>query len=318
MCVGFTSAGRTRDVSVVARARLCLLLLVLAMAQAVDAVEEVHLPLPAPIQGALAAGPYNFQFTGEDNLRLTIVNNCVGTRVAVHYRTAPTPTTTQTNRQEFPATADRLPSTFEFGVGAGYLLNVSIFASAGDPRIGCTHVKLQVIRGFGPAAVVMGTVVMGYVTAQQDLGWPGSPIENSISGGGVVRLVTGTSPAVGVNPSETVPTGARWELICVVAQLVTDAAAGNRRPFIDLRSGGSFVYRGSQPTLISPSNTGVFSWGQGIDGDPGGTFSAAVGPLPVGMALLEGDQILIQWNSAGPGDQWGAPRLYVREWLEVH
>jgi hypothetical protein len=74
---------------------------VMLMADQATALERVFAPNPAPLAGALAAGPYNFQFTGEDNIRLTVANSLAGVRVAVAYRTAPTPTTTQSNEQTF-------------------------------------------------------------------------------------------------------------------------------------------------------------------------------------------------------------------------
>lgn len=317
MCHGLTSVTHARDGRIVAREVLCLVALVALMADPLDALEELHLPLPPPVQGALTAGPFNFQFTGEDHLRLSVANSLTGVRVGVHYRTAPTPTTTQPHRQDFAPTADRAVTTMEFDVGPGYLLNVVCFASSGAPKRGQTYAKLEVIRGFGASAIVLGCVCAGYVTATQPIAWPGSPMESSLDGDGYIRSVLGTQPAAGADISETVPTGARWELLSFYAPLTATAAAGNRTTQLTAYTSGSatklFVPMASaQP----PSTTYSYDWAPiGVAVSNG--LDRFVAPWSTGLGLAAGDTLQTGTGNLAAGDQWGRPSYGVREWLEI-
>src|SRR5204863_2582589 len=89
---------------------------------------------------------------------------------------------------------DRSVKTSDHPLGVGQLLNLTVFASAGAPLIGQTYVKVQLIRGVGAAAIVLGTLLGGYVTAVHALGFPGSPIENSLTATPAIRYITGTNP----------------------------------------------------------------------------------------------------------------------------
>jgi hypothetical protein len=318
MCHGLASVSHARDGRIAARVVLCLVALVALMATPLDAVEEIHLPLPPPVQGLLTAGPYNFQFTGEDHLRLTVANSLAGVRVAVHYRTAPTPTTTQANRQELTPTADRAVNTMEFDVVSGYLLNVVCFASSGAPQRGQTYVKLEVIRGFGASGIVLGCVCAGYVTATQPIAWPGSPMESSLEGTGYVRSIQGTNPAAGAEIAEVLPVGARWDLLAVVAALTTDATVINRYPqvLVELVSPTpplSF----SANDAVQASSTKPYTWAQGLPFTPLVPWSRLQAPLATPLLLVGGGVFLTLTINMQPGDNWGAPVYLVREWLDI-
>lgn len=292
--------------------------LVLLMADLLDAVERVILPLPPPIQGALAAGPYNFQFTGEDFLRVSVVNSLTGVRVRVAYRTAPSPATTQTNETEIVPTSDRVVTVREFSVGVGYLLNVAVFAVSGGPSIGQTFAKIEVIRGQGASARVLGVVVADYLTANQPVAWPGSPIRNSLESDGFVRSFTGTDPAAGNDWSETVPTGARWELIAVRAALNTNATVINRYAHLRLNANGATLgIYGASAAL--PASTGVkFNWGAGLPTQAPNPSGEGMLPFPMGLRAMGAYVIASYTGNLQAGDDWDAPIVTVREWLEVN
>ncbi|MGB2711404.1 MAG: hypothetical protein WBC33_07790 [Conexibacter sp.] len=283
-----------------------------------DVLEEVLTPqLPAPVAGALAPSPYNFEFTGEDALRLTAHNSQAGAVVAVHYRMKRRDGSLVAHAQPLALTSDRAANTLEFPIGEGYLLNVSVFASSGAPRRGQTFVRLQVIRGLAAAAIVLGTLVQGYVTGNQDRAWPGSPIEGATNGDGYVRHVTGTDPAAGINMNESVPTGARWRLLAFVSTLLTDANVANRRPLLGLSVSGQTRVRVPAPATIPASTQTNFWWALDLIGaTANGTVDIVTG-LPDAPVLLAGDIINVQVSGFQAGDDWAAPAFAVEEWLEV-
>lgn len=288
------------------------------MVDALDQIlEEVVEPDPIAAPRAIALAPSNFIFTGEDALRLTVHNSQTGVVVATHYRQHTPEGDIHASRDQFTPSSDRLASTSEFPIGRGALLNVTVFAASGAPRRGQTFVRLQVIRGRGGAAVVLGTIVQGYVTGNQDRAWPGSPLEGSLEGDGYTRAIAGTDPAVGANIAETVPTGARWRLNSLGSDLTTNATVVTRQPYLYFTYAGVGIgLYAVNPGSVGASAVANFAWALGMPLDtPMGVLNKT-GGLPNAL-LLAGSTI--QGNASGfqAGDDWAAPILNVTEWLEA-
>jgi len=288
------------------------------MPELLEHVTEEHLPaLQAPLEGRLVPTPYNFNFTGEDALRLTVHNSQTGVVVAVHWRMQTPDQRLVANRFAFTPATDRSPSVAEFTIGDGYLLNVTLLASSGSPKRGQTYVRLQVIRGRGAAAVVLGAVVQGYVTGNQDRAWPGSALEGSLEGDGVVRVIVGTDPAAGTEFVETVPTGARWQLLTVRLHLVTSAAAGSRRTTLFVNSGTTIVWYLDSNVDVPPSSARNVTWAEGLPFSASTVDTFGTAPLPAGYILAAAAQIKSTTLNLDAGDNYNVPALSVREWLEA-
>lgn len=282
------------------------------------ATERFFLAAPFPIGGrGVVVSPFQFATSGEENLRIESVGSLTGVRVAVHYRYWTPTGGIQANTQFHTPHSDRTIARSDFQLGAGALLNLTVFADAGSPHIGQTFVRIQIVRGLSGATIVLGTLLQGYVTGSQDLGWPGSPIQSSIEGGGVLRAVTGTQPAAGQIISETVPTGARWELLAIAADLTTSAVAGDRRPRLHVTRAAGRVAASPQAGVQPPSKTQTHYWETGVPLAVELTDNANVAGLPVPTLLLAGESIQVFVDTLAASDQWSAPRLSVREWLEA-
>jgi hypothetical protein len=274
--------------------------------------------LAAPILGRLAPTPYNFEFTGEDVLKLSVVNAFAGISVAIHFRLLDRKGRIVANRYTFVPTTDRSLTTTEFGIGEGYLLNVSVFTE-GVSEAGGTYVRLQVIRGRGAAATVLGTIVQGYVTTSQDLAWPGSPIERADEGAGYYRIVTGTTPAAGSTWSETVPTGATWEPIAIACQLVASAAVATRSILLSIQvASGEHLFDVRAPSDITAGQTGHFFWAPGASqADYVSGTGGIVTCLPIGLRVIESNVIQAISTNLQAGDQYSEIKLSVRERFKV-
>ncbi len=279
--------------------------------------ETVIEPTGALPDSTIAPAPFNFEFSGEDALRLTVHNSQPGVVVAVHYRMFRPGASSHANTASLAPTSDRAATVQEFTIGQGFLRNVTVYASAGTPRRGQTFVRLQVIRGRGAAAVVLGTIVQGYVTGALDLAWPGSPIQSSLEGDGYTRLVTGTDPAANTESAETVPTGARWELVNYSIALVTDANIDSRRVNLIVDDGSVDYFYSAAPLQQPASNSFSYFWSQGAVFTTNVTGGVALAFLPHGFKLLAGHRVKASITNRYAGDNLGAPRLLVTEWLEV-
>jgi len=286
-----------------------------------DAADDLLVQLfpaaPAVIEGRASPSPFHFLFTGEDNFQLESWNSAAGVTVAVHGRMwLPNEGIRPFSFAHTPRTDRTLASEFLF-TGEGYLLNLAVFASTGTPRVGQTFISLHVVRGMGNAVYRLATVVQGYVTRSQELAFPGSPVVTSEEGGGVIRTITGTDPAANVNWAETVPTGARWHVLGVSARLVTAAGGSNRQGLLVVSSGtstlGIFPIAATQP----PSGSHLWYWWNGTPLDSLISGEAFLGGIPVDLILLAGETVSGLVNNVGAGDDWEAPTLRVREWLEA-
>ena len=267
--------------------------------------------------GRLVAAPYQFVTTGEESLRVVSANSLAGVRIKLQGLRL------NDRGENHPFAYDHIPNsdrtivTTDHPIGIGGLLHLTAFVSGASPLVGQTFVIVQVIRGAGAAAIVLGTLLQGYVTSTQGLGWPGSPIQSSIEGGGYIRQVTGTMPAAGANISETVPAGCRWELQVLNVLLTTSAAAGNRTPFLFIDTPANVIAVSGQSGFVPASSTYYVQFATNEQCQAltaGGVLEA---PIPSPFALTAGQRFRTVTVNLAAGDQYVAPYYVVREWLEV-
>jgi len=214
-------------------------------------------------------------------------------------------------------TSDRLLTTFDAQLGAGFPLNVNVFALAGTPLIGQCFVQVQIVRGTGVAATVLATVLQGYVSATQALSWPGSPLQNSLDGQGALRSIFTAAGALGQEVGVNVPVNARFQIMAFRGKFVTDATVAARNPslaFADAFSG----YVNSPMNSAQPAGTTFFyTWMTGFGylvASLGTNFQAS---LPVGMLLPAGHSVATGTSGIQITDQWFNVDLVVRDWIDV-
>lgn len=280
---------------------------------------ELVFPGASPVIGGgrLLPSPSQFYLTGEDRLRVVCCNSKAGVILKVQWRTALFSGEIVPNSETHTPTSDRTVYTEDLELGTGSLLNITVFAAAGSPLIGQTYVMVQLVRGVGAAAIVLGTLLAGYVTTTQALGFPGSPILSSVEGGAAYRRITGTTPAAGAEISEVVPNGARWQLLTVNALLTTSAAAGTRTPNLVITDGGVDYFGSGQPVGVGASAGSPYWWEQGMALAVQVGLIGSVAGLLIEGHMLAGHRFITRTSNLQAGDQWSAPSYLVREWLEV-
>ncbi len=281
--------------------------------------ERVVLAQPiASAGGRVISSPFQFFVDGSDQLRIEGWNTASGAILEVTYRFAKFDGEVVVERRDLALTADRVSAELDVPLGKGYLVNMSVFVIGASPLIGQTFTCIKLIRGMGAAAIVVGLLLQGYVTAEQGLGWPGSPIVDSISGGGYIRAFQGTDPPAGSVIVETVPTGARWRILMVRADFTTDATAGNRRVYLLLDNLLAGVAASAQYIQQGPSLTKQYYWNSGMPQESTVTDSAYVAGLPGSTVLLAGWKLDINADGRTAGDNFSAPYMVIEEWLEVN
>lgn len=264
----------------------------------------------------LLLGHEGFYFTGGESLRVTSLNSITGVTIAGHGRFLPVSELRPTDIafSHTPAT-DRSSSSSDQVMGEGWLQSLTLIASGGSPVVGSTFVRVDVVRGGGASSTVLATLVQGFVTSGSRLAWPGSPLGNPIDGPGRLRTVQGSNPAAGAEFIETVPTGARWQVLTVRAALVTDATVANRVVTFMFDDGTIDHWRTATAANQTASSSTTYIYGLGatsVNQQGIIVMSAPASPL----VLPAGYRIRSNTSNLQAGDDWGAPILMIQEWLE--
>lgn len=264
-----------------------------------------------------AFGGSPIYFTGDSALKLSVQNAAAGVTVTMTGRmlafgaTRPTPFT----QTLVPAT-DRTVSSVVFGIGDGWLLDVQAIVSAGSPQVGQCFARLSVVHGQASTATEMFSLAADYVTAKQPVSYPGSGLLDATDSAGALRSIAGATPAAGAEILETVPTGARWELLAFHATFVTAVAVANRVPQLVIDDGVTTLFRVGAALNQAASLTYRRSWYQGAPAPYLDNANSVPMPLPTNIRLPAGARISTLTAAIAAADQWSAVQYLVREWIE--
>ncbi len=204
---------------------------------------------------------------------------------------------------------------YRFELAEGFLIALRAGSFNASLKRGQTWVQITLHRG-GAVGEGLVLLVQGYISGNTILTWPTGQIDDAVAGPGYIQSLAGADPAAGAEISQTVVPGARWRLGSVAATLVTDATVAAREPHLVIDDGANVLFRVPPPTTLAASSTGLFVWarGQGYEKAATGVFTHGLGVLP---PLLQGWRIRTITANLQAGDNWGAPRLWVEEWLEL-
>lgn len=280
--------------------------------------ETIVRPGAFPASGRVTPASFPFFTTGEDNLRIVSYNTAPGVKLKINGRLVDTRGNTSPDSWDQTPNTDRSAKTTDLTLSGSTLLNITVFASAGAPLMGQTYVIVQLVRGVGTAAIVLGTILQGYVTTTQAIGFPGSPIQTSIDSGGYYRTLLGTSPAAGVEIVETCPAGARWDLVAAHLTLTTSATVIARLAKLKIVNTGHIallLFPDQQVSNNIALNVLAAQVAKQSTFTSGVTTLTWIG-LPAPCVLLAGDTFNTFTDNLQAGDQWDPPQYLVREWLE--
>jgi hypothetical protein len=276
----------------------------------VSTIEETGL-------GALARGHSlgGIYLSNDEHVRLVAHGSAASVRLAIEGRLIATDGSVNTIRAELAPTSDRLASTVIANAREGWLLHGHVRVVSGAPNIGQCFCRVEIVRGRTGDVTPLMTLAQGYVGALSNLTWPEQFTVAPGDGRGFIRNVTGTDPAAGADWSETVPTNARWRLIAARAALVTDATVASRTASITVDDGTTTVWNMPCHTTQAASLTFTYYFTAiGASGFASG--NTLVIPAPPDMVMGPGWRVRAQTGTIQAGDNWGAPQLWVEEWIE--
>src|SRR5258708_7789748 len=109
--------------------------------------------------GKIISSPFQFAFTGEDHLRVRSFNSLAGVVLSVDARTLGTRGAIQVTSHEHTPNSDRTAKTTTIPMAKGYVLNLVVRAKTGTPMIGQTYVIVELVRGLGSNAQILGQLL---------------------------------------------------------------------------------------------------------------------------------------------------------------
>lgn len=212
-------------------------------------------------------------------------------------------------------TSDRALTQDRFPMPEGFLMSLTVTHTGGNPQRGQLFVQVGLdigVRSFDEPVMVL---VSDYLTAANVLGWPRGYLRSSAEGQGFLRSITGTDPAAGVEISETVPTNARWRLLGFRAPLVTSATVATRRVHLLIDDGTTTLLDLASGTSQAASLTRNYN--SNLTGLPSIVDSEIFIQFPHDSILLaQGFRLRTSTTLFQAGDNWGAPQMWVEEWIE--
>lgn len=281
--------------------------------------DAATLELPRPtLEGAGAC-----YCTGEESLRLTVFDAAAGVTVQLAGRFLPILTRPDddaprvgTFKRTLIPTTNRVASVTTEALGKGWLIDGEVVVSGGAPSDGQCYAVVELVRGQTGATEATTLLACGYVTAKQRLPLVGAKFSGFLEGGGALRSISGTQPGVGLEVSETCPTGARWSLLAFEADLVTSAAVANRVVQLTIDDGAAIFARVSVNQNETASHTWRNSFQLGVPQTFDGTRFIVTTPLGCDLQIPAGGRIRTVTTAIDVADQYAVPQYLVREWIE--
>lgn len=283
------------------------------------AAERVY-PGAAPVASGrgLVASSFQYYLTGDESLRVeTISNNAPFAIVDVGVRLWREDDRAIIIERERHVCSPPALSQKDYALPAGALLNLRLATSTAAAIYGRLFVRAQLIRGTGAAADVIGTLVQGYLSPQNDIAWPGSPIQTMHDGRGVIFDV-GWSLVAGPALVMTVPAGVRYRVIAGAFYYTTSAAPGNRIVIPKAQSAlGKDIWLGPPAAQQAPGTTSFYSIGSGMSPNNRVELGVIALPWPADLELAVGQSVTVSVISADAADAFSIQSLVVREWMDA-
>ena len=251
----------------------------------------------------------------DDTLQLSAMSSSPDPQIVLRSRFLTPDGIIQNPQILFTPASDRSLSAVRQQLPEGFLLGLTLFPNASGRRRGELYATVALGRGGLAAAPTMQTLVSNYLVSGIGLGWPEGPSQQSVVGPGLIRSITGTDPAAGSEIIETVPTGARWRLLGMSFLLVTSSAAATRQVMLTLDDGSSRFSTAIAGSTQTASQTHRYSVLLGGESRITATNEQSV-VHSADIILLQGFRIRTLTVSLQAGDNFGAPQLWVEEWLE--
>jgi len=274
--------------------------------------------MPAPDSSQLdspTAAPSALYVEGTEALRISSLGNTAGVTLTISGRMLKPDNTVERIFITHTPNSNRTVASTIVALSEGWILGLTVRATGGAPLFGSTWVNLELVTGQFGAVQVIQSLGSGFVTTNTPWSWPTGVSYLPLDGAGHVRIIQGTVPGAGVEITETVPTGARWELLSFKVTFVASATVANRITSLTVDDGAN-IYAISGGNATAPAgSTLVISFMAGYAPVSSQPTNAVGLSLPTPFRLSAGSRIKTQTLALQAGDQYSSIFYEVREWM---
>lgn len=264
------------------------------------------------------APPSNLYISPDDQLFVSALSTVTGETLSIFWRTLGTDGYIHQGNDALVMTSIGSSMNKLIPLGEGFLLNVEVSNSLTTTQRGQFHFAVYLFRGGSVAAGSQSALLLqDYVDGFTAMGWPGGRIISSVEGPGAIRSIVGTTPAAGVDISETVPARRRWRLQSFLHSLTTSVTVANRQVQLRITDGTNVLWVSEVEATQAASLTNTYSWAVG-SGTNQTTFQVnTISRTLAAMVLEPGWKIQTVTTAIQAADQWTAPNYSVEEWISV-
>lgn len=197
----------------------------------------------------------------------------------------------------------------------GWFLSFAAAISNGPVTGGWAYLQTEIVRGFGPGnnGSAYGVFWEGFLYANAITGWPGVATKEITDGAGVLRSITGSTPAAGADINEVVPAQRRWNLISLSTFFTTSATVATRAPDFLIDDGANTLFA-SEAIATQAASLGQRYSLSPVVPSQAFVFGSQLIAFPFPLPLKAGFRIKSQTQNIQAGDQWTAPQYLVQEW----
>jgi hypothetical protein len=266
----------------------------------------------------LVASSFQFYLTGDEYLRVEALSPQVIDTVvdigARRWREADR--SIQVQRERLVTDPLLSVTRAEYPLDAGAFLNLRLSTRSTGALLGRLFVRAQLVTGAGDAGAVVGTLLQGYISPENDRAWPGSPIETMHDSLGATIRPSGSV----INPTNLiyiVPAGVRWRVMAGRALFVASAAVANRNMLLEVFDpSGQMLWQSTNGYAVAAGVAAGFSFGAGLSFSNDASLTVTYLSMPQDLDLLAGSVLQLRTLNAQLGDVFSSPALWVREWLD--
>lgn len=255
--------------------------------------------------------------TVDDRIHLSVWNSVPGITINVTYRILKADGEISLGGITFQPTSNRARNDQLGACPEGFLFSVDMAITDGTVLRGQCFCELDVARITGSAPEDRQPLFSDYLQSANTLGWPGGRQISSVEGPGAVLTQSLTNEPGNTFYTFSVPTGARWVLRGMWAELTTSSTAGNRTPSVLLQaSSGVNIYNAAALVAQAASTTFIYSFANvGIPMPSASTFQIV--PLSVPLVLPAGGTITLSLAGGLASDTWNNINIEYEEWIEA-
>ena len=215
--------------------------------------------------------------------------------------------------EQHTTNADRSRATDTYELH-GVPTKLQVSPSVAPVRRGECYVRITLLMDGEPVQ----RLASAYLTDSKTLSWPPGQYEGFTEGPGLIYQYAATNPGAGAEVLVTVPTNARWRLIALKLNLITDATVVDRSIKINVDDVAVAFYNSGVSPIVAASLTRFIHFIAGytiVEAAFDATGYMRM-PLPLDLYLFQGWRIQTSTGNIQDGDLFYIPYLVVEEWIE--